>query len=197
LRSRTTRVRKLAHEVVAFVKQVFRHEEREPRPSTEQGPQAHEEMKMHSPEPAQHEDSPVSQVSPRPPILAAGDVLIVDDEPMIGATLVRLVSHLGQQAVAVTRAEDALRLVEREPNRFALVVTDMAMPTMTGSELARALRALRPDLRVVLSSGTEFVLAGTAFDDVLPKPYTVHALSEMLRRNLAARHTPPDDEPAG
>jgi hypothetical protein len=55
---------------------------------------------------------------------------------------------------------------------------------MTGAELAQALRKVRGDIRVVLSSGTDFVLSGTPFDDVLPKPYTVAALSAMLERNL-------------
>ncbi len=124
-----------------------------------------------------------------------GDVLVVDDEPMIGSTLVRLIQHLGQRATFVTSPEDALRAVEREPERFALVVTDMSMPTMTGSELARAIRSVKPELRVVLSSGTDFVLAGTPFDDVLPKPYTVGALSAMLERNLSVRLAPSENAP--
>jgi CheY-like chemotaxis protein len=127
--------------------------------------------------------------------LAAGDVLVVDDEPMIGTTLVRLITHLGQRAIFVTSPEEALRAVESDPSRFALVVTDMSMPTMTGAELARAVRLVRGDLRVVLSSGTDFVLTGTPFDDVLPKPYTVGALSEMLERNLSARRAPSQAAP--
>jgi CheY-like chemotaxis protein len=114
---------------------------------------------------------------------------------MIGSTLVRLITHLGQRAVSVTTPEEALRLLETDPRRFALVVTDMSMPTMTGSDLARAMRAVRSDLRVVLSSGTDFVLSGTPFDDVLPKPYTVGALSEMLERNLSARRAPSQAAP--
>jgi CheY-like chemotaxis protein len=140
---------------------------------------------------------PTGSESPWPPALAEGDVLVVDDEPLIGSTLVRLMMHLGQHAVAVTLPEEALRLVESEPQRFALVVTDMSMPTMTGSELARALRALRPELRVVLSSGSDFVLAGTPFDDVLPKPYTVSTLSEMLQRNLSLRRPRSQNPPGG
>jgi signal transduction histidine kinase/CheY-like chemotaxis protein len=132
---------------------------------------------------------------PRSTALAEGDVLVVDDEPMIGSTLVRLIMHLGQRAIFVTSPEEALGMVEKDPNRFALLVTDMSMPTMTGSELARAVRVMRPDLRVVLSSGTDFVLSGTPFDDVLPKPYTVGALAEVLERNLRARRAPSENAP--
>jgi CheY-like chemotaxis protein len=131
----------------------------------------------------------------RPAVLSAGDVLVVDDEPLIGFTLVRLITHLGQHAIFVTSPEEALRAVESEPARFALIVTDMSMPTMNGAELARAVRQVRSDLRVVLSSGTDFVLTGTPFDDVLPKPYTVGALSDMLERNLSARRPPTENAP--
>lgn len=131
----------------------------------------------------------------KPTVLTEGDVLVVDDEPMIGSTLVRLITHLGQRATFVTSAEEALEVIERDPKRFALIVTDMSMPTMTGVELARAVRAVRPDVRVVLSSGTDFVLSGTPFDDVLPKPYTVGALSEVLERNLSPRRSPSQAAP--
>jgi signal transduction histidine kinase/ActR/RegA family two-component response regulator len=131
----------------------------------------------------------------RPIVLAEGDVLVVDDEPLIGSTLVRLITHLGQRATYLTSPEDALRAVENDPNRYALLVTDMSMPTMTGSELARAVRNVKPDLRVVLSSGTDFVLSGTPFDDVLPKPYTVGALAEVLERNLSARRALSENAP--
>jgi signal transduction histidine kinase/CheY-like chemotaxis protein len=127
---------------------------------------------------------PSSNGELKKPSLAKGEVLVVDDEPMIGSTLVRLLTHLGQRAESLTSPDEALALVSRDPNRFSLVVTDMSMPTMTGAELAQALRKVRGDIRVVLSSGTDFVLSGTPFDDVLPKPYTVAALSAMLERNL-------------
>ncbi len=131
----------------------------------------------------------------RPTVLAEGDVLVVDDEPLIGSTLVRLITHLGQRATYLTSPEEALRAIESEPNRYALLVTDMSMPTMTGSELARAVRSVKPDLRVVLSSGTDFVLSGTPFDDVLPKPYTVGALAEVLERNVSARRASSQNAP--
>lgn len=56
----------------------------------------------------------------------------------------------------------------------------MAMPTMNGAELAAALRSARPELPIVLSSGTDFVLAGTPFDDVLPKPYSAKAVGALI-----------------
>jgi signal transduction histidine kinase/CheY-like chemotaxis protein len=116
------------------------------------------------------------------PAAATGVALIVDDEAVIGGLLVRLLDRLGQPALATTSPEEVLELVRAEPERFAFVVTDMSMPTMSGEVLAQALRELHPDLPVVMSSGTDFVLAGTSFDDVLPKPYTLAALAALLTR---------------
>ena len=128
-------------------------------------------------------------VTPEPEAAAPSDApatrsfLIVDDEPAIGGVLKRLLKMLGQPAESVTSPQAALALVEEQPERFWLVVTDMSMPTMSGIELAEELRHRAPHLVLVLSSGTDFVVAGTPFDDVLPKPYTAMALTELIARH--------------
>ncbi len=146
-----------------------------PAPAVSEAPAAAVPSTAEDPRPA-----PVSASRPQP----SGEVLVVDDEPMIGFTLVRLLIHLGHRALPLTSPAEALSLLERDPARFCMVVTDMSMPSMTGADFARAIHAIRPDLRVVLSSGTDFVMTGTPFDDVLPKPYTLVALQDMLSRNL-------------
>jgi len=130
-----------------------------------------------------------SGVQPHP-ATATGVALVVDDEAVIGGLLVRLLDRLGQPAMATTSPEEVLRLVRAEPERFAFVVTDMSMPTMSGEVLAQALREIQPDLPVVMSSGTDFALAGTSFEDVLPKPYTMAALTELLERLREQRGRP-------
>jgi DNA-binding NtrC family response regulator len=114
-------------------------------------------------------------------------VLVVDDELGIAGLLVRLLELLKYPASAIGSPEQALELVRNEPERFGMVITDMSMPTMSGVDLASALRHAAPKLRLVLSSGTDFTLAGTAFDDVLPKPYTLGTLEKLLARHERAR----------
>lgn len=129
--------------------------------------------------------------TPEPAVVSSAEepatqaFLIVDDEPAIGAVLKRLLRTMGQPSEAVTSPQAALAMLEEQPDRFWLVVTDMSMPTMSGIELAEELRRVAPQLVLVLSSGTDFVVAGTPFDDVLPKPYTASALAELI-----ARHRP-------
>jgi len=114
--------------------------------------------------------------------ISTGVALVVDDEAVIASLLVRLLEQLGQDAVATTSPDEAIELVRAEPARFAFVVSDMSMPAMSGNDLASALRAISPELLIVMSSGTDFALAGTQFDDVLPKPYTIGALAALLSR---------------
>jgi len=132
---------------------------------------------------ASPEPPPISLLSPHGPTQT---FLIVDDEAAIGGILTRLLRLVGQPAEYVTSPEAALSLVRANPHRFWLVVTDMSMPTMNGIELAHKLREVAPHLVLVLSSGTDFVVAGTPFDDVLPKPYTVDALTRLVARHRAA-----------
>jgi signal transduction histidine kinase/CheY-like chemotaxis protein len=131
------------------------------------------------------------EASPAPPPVsqssepATQKFLIVDDEAAIGSILTRLLRLVGQPAEYVTSPEAALALIRRDPEQFWLVVTDMSMPTMNGLELGYALREIAPRLVLVLSSGTDFVVAGTPFDDVLPKPYTVDTLTTLIARHRA------------
>ncbi len=107
---------------------------------------------------------------------------MVDDEAAVGGVLGRLLARKGETAVCVGSPDRAISLVREEPTRFWLIITDQSMPAMHGTELAEELRRIGYRGRLVLSSGTDFVLSGTPFDDVLPKPYTLAALASLLER---------------
>lgn len=118
-----------------------------------------------------------------PPLRTSGrEVLVIDDEPTVANVMTRLLRRFGQPAIAVTSPEDAIAAVTINPQRFWLVITDMSMPTMSGEETAQRLRLVGFTGALVLSSGTDFVVAGTPFDDVLPKPYEASAVRALLAR---------------
>src|SRR5690606_38519672 len=79
-----------------------------------------------------------------------GSVLVVDDEQTVGEFMRELLATWGLDATFVARPREAFDVVVQNPARFDLVITDQAMPRMTGLELARALRSVRPDLPIVL-----------------------------------------------
>ena len=79
-------------------------------------------------------------------------VLLVDDEEALVRLGEEMIAELGYEPVGFTSSAAALEAF-REPERFDAVLSDEAMPDMTGSELAREIRGIRPDIPIVLMSG--------------------------------------------
>jgi len=114
-----------------------------------------------------------------------GRVLVVDDEPRVGAMLRDILVELGYVVELADRGAEALQLVPVfEPD---VVLLDLLMPEMSGVEVLEHLRRDRPTLRVVIMSGNEDVevaratLQNGAFD-YLVKPFDI----DMLARVVAA-----------
>ena len=107
-------------------------------------------------------------------------ILVVDDNEDVGFFAETLLRELGH---AVTRATSgAAALAAAEAQRFDAVLTDVVMPGMSGLELAERLRARRPDLPIVLSTGfsDEIARSGTGGLPVLYKPYRLDTLAATL-----------------
>ncbi|TFL16561.1 response regulator [Jannaschia formosa] len=83
---------------------------------------------------------------------ALGTALLVDDEDLVRLSTADMLMDLGYEVVEAASAEEALRLVE-EGLAPDLVVSDHLMPGMSGVDLARSLRAHRPDLPALIISG--------------------------------------------
>lgn len=115
------------------------------------------------------------------------NVLVVDDDLLIQMALADMVSELGHAAESVTSAQEALdRVLAGEA--VDLVITDHAMPGMTGLELARKLRAERPELPVMLATGFD-ELPGNEPDDDWPrlrKPFQREELVTLMTRLCGA-----------
>jgi signal transduction histidine kinase/ActR/RegA family two-component response regulator len=80
-------------------------------------------------------------------------ILIVDDEESLVHLAEEVLASLGYEPVGCTGAAEALRVFRAAPGRFDAVLSDVIMPGMTGPELVRELRRLRPDLPAILMSG--------------------------------------------
>ncbi len=133
-----------------------------------------------------------------PVVLTQGRrILYVDDDDAIVFLMKRLLRRKGFQVTGCTEASDALAMVRADPAGFDLVVTDQAMPGMTGLQLASAIRDIRADLVVILASGcvtdelrTEAPAAGVA--EIVLKPNTVDELcSAIVRFTEAGQVTAP------
>jgi PAS domain S-box-containing protein len=119
-------------------------------------------------------------------------VLYVDDEEALVYMTSRILERLGYRVTGFTDARQALEAVRARSGDFDAVVTDLAMPGLPGLELARAIRALRPDIPLVLTSGYVRPADVQALRDLeraelVLKPNIVAELGPTLHRLLAAQ----------
>lgn len=125
------------------------------------------------------------------PAMAPGvqqrNVLLVEDNQVVGQFVNNLLIELGQSPTWVSNGQAALATLEENGGKFDLVFSDVVMPGMTGVELGREIRRRWPHVRVVLTSGYSHVLVeeGSHGFELLHKPYTVEDLVRLL--NGAAR----------
>jgi CheY-like chemotaxis protein len=86
-------------------------------------------------------------------------ILVIDDEPQIAVSSRRRLESFGYRAFDTSSPEQALELFRSQPMQFDLIFTDFSMPVLNGIDLARAVRAIRPDIPVVLVTGHLDVVA--------------------------------------
>ena len=82
-----------------------------------------------------------------------GTILVVDDEPYILRSSQRLLKAMGYPVLAAKGGREAIEVFKRSPKAVGLVILDMIMPDMNGTDTFEALRAIDPDVKVLLCSG--------------------------------------------
>jgi DNA-binding NtrC family response regulator len=118
-------------------------------------------------------------------------ILVVDDEEALCSSLSHLLTRLGYEPVATSKPEVALDWFSKEPEKYALVLTDFMMPGMTGLDLAQRMLGIRGDARVALMSGFSGTWTPTSVRtlglvDMLMKPLNAGALADGVASALAA-----------
>jgi PAS domain S-box-containing protein len=107
-------------------------------------------------------------------------VLVVDDDGLVLMNTVLMLEDLGHRPLEAMSGEEALALLAAGPLPD-VVVTDHAMPNMTGAELAEGIAALYPDLKVILATGYAELPDGQEVDlPRLSKPFAQKQLNEAL-----------------
>jgi len=140
---------------------------------------------------------PLRAVDESVPAGSGETVLLVDDEEALVRMGEETMAELGYEPVGFTSSVAALESFRADPGRFQIVVTDEAMPEMTGSELAKAIREIRADIPIVLVSGyvTPALSArarAAGVREVLSKPLVARDVARSLASALAASQTRAD-----
>ncbi|MGE0355017.1 MAG: response regulator, partial [Gemmatimonadales bacterium] len=146
--------------------------------------------------PGQAVAEPPAEVPPGPgaPRGARGKVLVVDDERAVLSVAERILTRAGFEVATAGSAREALARVAGD-EAYAVVLLDVSLPELTGEELLRQIRDLRPGIPVVLSSGhSESEIrrrfADLGVDAVVPKPFLPDELVAQLKTVAARRRKP-------
>jgi CheY-like chemotaxis protein len=118
-------------------------------------------------------------------------VLVVEDVPQIRATAVQLFQELGCEVFDAYNGQSALKILEAHPE-IQVLFADVRMPGMNGPELAHVACRLRPDLRIVLTSG--YVSRDDVPDGIpfVPKPWRTGDLADVVGRAPAKSKWAPE-----
>lgn len=132
-----------------------------------------------APEQVEHEDD----------LSGHGLILVVDDEATIRRTAKLALERYGYEVLVARDGLMAVELFEERADEISLVVMDLTMPEMGGEETLRRLQAIRPDVRVVLSSGyheTDVIehFAGQRLAGFIQKPYNIRTLAAKVKAAL-------------
>ena len=116
-------------------------------------------------------------------------LLVVEDEESLREVTVEVLAKAGYEVVPAEDGAQAVQHFAQSPDSFALVILDLSMPVMGGAECFRHLRALRSDVRVLLTSGYGTPEAGGNLDadllaGYLQKPYRIGELLAAVKAAL-------------
>ena len=114
-------------------------------------------------------------------------ILVVDDEEDIALTLKVGLDHEGMSCEAFSDPLQALDYFNSHSAEFYLVLSDIRMPVMSGFEFTRKVRAMKPDIKVILMTSflidkSEFrkLFPSTIIDNILEKPFSISQLKAIL-----------------
>ena len=119
----------------------------------------------------------------------SGTILIVDDEEAVRELLEEVIPRYGMSVVTAKDGREAVERFREHASEIAAVLLDLTLPEVGGVEAFLGIRRIRPDARVILSSGYSEVdfadrLAGQEVNGFLHKPYQPEELIEKLRQAL-------------
>jgi PAS domain S-box-containing protein len=120
----------------------------------------------------------------------SGVVLIIDDEPIVRRMARMALERSGYSVLVAHDGPTAIDIFKRHPGKIGLAVLDLSMPGMSGEEILPELRKIRPEVKVLVSSGYSEAEAMAMFQGqqvygFIQKPYTADRIADMVKRTLS------------
>ncbi|MEN6617276.1 MAG: PAS domain S-box protein [Syntrophorhabdus sp.] len=115
-------------------------------------------------------------------------ILFVDDEELIVDMTRQMLESLGYRVTATTRSSQALKLFKKNPDAFDIIISDQTMPELTGLQLSKAIKAIKPVPFILLTGFSDAVnpesIKSSGLDAFFMKPVTKKQLSKSIRKIL-------------
>lgn len=116
-------------------------------------------------------------------------ILIADDEESIAILLTQLFERLGYSVTSGTDPVEVYKIFEKDPEGFDILISDMAMPDMTGADLIKKIKAIRPDMPVVLCTGYSDIMDEEkameyGINKFIMKPLALYDVAQTVRELL-------------
>jgi CheY-like chemotaxis protein len=126
----------------------------------------------------------IESAVPSSPASRTATILVVDDDPLISMSTVDMLEDLGHTVIEANSGKRALEIIDGGQD-IDLMMTDQAMPGMTGIQLAEIVRSKRPHLPVLLATGyTDLPTSKLAKLPRLSKPYQQAQLQAEIEKLL-------------
>ena len=138
--------------------------------------------------------SPISLTTMSDPaeqtIQASGTVLVVDDEEMLRNVAAAMLKSGGYEVIMAEDGVDAIAKLEKHKDIIDCVLLDMKMPRMGGEEAFTEMRRIKPEIKVLLSSGYNEQtatnrFAGKGLAGFVQKPYTLKKILTKIAETMA------------
>ena len=118
-----------------------------------------------------------------------GNILLVDDEEMVLEIGVKMLEYIGYEAIGASGGKNAMESYQTNKDRIDLVILDMIMPDLSGGMVYDRMKAINPDVKVLLSSGYNIdarakEILGKGCNGFIQKPYNLEKLSMGIREIL-------------
>lgn len=121
--------------------------------------------------------------------MRSGSILLVDDEDTLRALIRTILEGTGNAVAEASNGAKALEICRSREKKFQLLITDISMPGMHGTELAHVTRRLYPRMPIACMTGDRVSDVPSGTDVLLHKPFTGEALLAVVRK-LIESHQP-------
>jgi CheY-like chemotaxis protein len=121
-------------------------------------------------------------------IMEKGTVLLVDDEQLVLSVGTMMLKKLGYGVSQAKSGREAIQIFKDNMDGFCLVLLDINMPGENGSDTCRRLKGIKPDVKVIHTSGMGMCQAGQLMEcgckGFMSKPFGIEELSKKLQESL-------------